>query len=103
MWEDDLPNSARLNRWLPRGHAQFFCLLVIGSWLTASLIGPSKDPDAIRSSFVWLLLPGVVIGVTELFGRHGGQWPNVLMKRTVGAVTWTVAVSMVTGWFTPFS
>jgi len=103
IWEDDLPNSSTLNRWLPRGHAQFFVLLVLGAWLTSMLLGTSPTPEDVKSSLIWILLPGVIVGIAELFGRQGGVWPNVTLKRSIGFFTWITAVAMVVGWFTPFS
>ncbi len=103
MWEDDLPNYPLLNKFLPRGHAQFFVLLLVGSWLSSWLIGSSGDPSAVRSSLIWMMLPGVIFGVAEMFGRHGGDWPNITLKRAVGTVTWLIAVSMTIGWLVPFS
>ena len=102
LWEDDLPNSARLNRWFPRGLFRFLCLTLLGMYLTAVLIGRDGGDAAIRSSFLWLLLPGITEGIIELFGRSGGTWPNVMVKRTLGAVVWITAVSLVTGLITPF-
>lgn len=103
MWEDDLPNYTWLNRWFPRGLFRFFCTLVLGAFLTVRLIGPDGGADAVRSSFIWLLLPGVLIGVVELFGRSGGVWPNVALRRALGAVVWLGAAAMVTGQLTLFS
>lgn len=97
LWEDDLPNSATLHRWLPRGLLRFFLMLVLGAYLTAALVGGRTGDDVVRSTFVWLLLPGVVVGVIELFGRHGGDWPESPAKRALGAIVWVGAVSIVTG------
>lgn len=102
MWEDDLPNSAALNRWFPRGLFRFLCTLILGAFLTSQLIGSDGGADAVRSSFIWLLLPGVLVGVIELFGRHGGAWPNVTLRRSLGAVVWLCAAGMVTGRLTLF-
>lgn len=102
LWEDDLPNSAAINKWLPRGLFRFLCLLVLGAFLTSWLIGGGGD-DAIRSSFIWLLLPGVIVGVVELFGRFGGDWPNLALKRGLGVFVWVAAAAIVTGLLAPFA
>jgi hypothetical protein len=103
MWEDDLPNFVVINKWFPRGLFRFFCTLVLGAFLTSQLIGSDGGADAVRSSFIWLLLPGVLIGVIELLGRSGGNWPNVALRRSLGAVVWLGAAAMVTGQLTLFS
>jgi hypothetical protein len=102
LWEDDLPNSAWLNKWLPRGLFRFLCLLILGMYLTAVFIGKNGGDSAIKSSFIWLLLPGVVVGVVELFARFGGEWPNVTVRRSLGAVVWVTAASLVTGYLVLF-
>ena len=97
LWEDDLPNSAFVHKWLPRGHFRFLCTLIIGAYLTMKLIGSDGGEDAVRSSLAWLIVPGTVIGVVELFGRSGGAWPNVALRRFLGAFVWLTAVAIVTG------
>ncbi len=97
MWEDDLPNSPSLNKWLPRGLFRFLCLLVIGAWLSSTLIGGNEKQAVIQSAFIWLLLPGVLVGVVELFARFGGDWPNITVRRSLGAVVWLIAAGIVTG------
>ena len=97
IWEDDLPNSPMINKWFPRGLFRFLCLLVLGAYLSSVFIGPDKGDEAIKSSFVWLLLPGVIVGVIELFGRSGGNWPNVTLRRSLGAIVWLMAAALVTG------
>lgn len=97
MWEDDLPNSPSLNKWLPRGLFRFLCLLVIGAWLSSTLIGGNEEQAVIQSAFIWLLLPGVLVGVVELFARFGGDWPNITVRRSLGAVVWLIAAGIVTG------
>jgi len=102
LWEDDLPNSAWLNKWLPRGLFRFLCMLILGMYLTAVFIGKNGGDSAIKSSFIWLLLPGVIVGVIELFARFGGEWPNVTVRRSLGAVVWITAASLVTGYLVLF-
>ena len=102
FWEDELPNSVWINRWFPRGALRFCLLLFLGLYLTSVLIGPDGGEAALKASFLWLLIPGVAEGVIELFGRHGGNWPKIWLKRTLGACIWLTSVSIVTGVFTPF-
>lgn len=48
-----------------------------------------------------MLLPGIVIGVSDCFGRTGGGWPESRWKNAAGAVLWAVSFSVVAGWLTP--
>ena len=100
-FEDDLPNTARINKWLPRGLFRFLCLLVLGMWLSQLLVPPG-DVDALRRSAVWLLVPGLVVGVMEMFGRFGGDWPNVRVKWSLGVLVWATAAGLVSGVITLF-
>ena len=100
-FEDDLPNIAGVHRWLPRGLFRFLCLLVFGMWL-AQLLVPAGDVEALRRAAVWLLVPGLVVGVAEMFGRFGGDWNNVRVKWSLGFLVWLGAVGLVSGAVTLF-
>jgi hypothetical protein len=97
IWEDSLPNSPQLNRWYPRGLARFVLLLVVGIYLAAWLLGHSAPDEQVRATYNLLLLPGIVSGVIELFGREGGDWPNTWLKRAAGGLLWLFAASVVVG------
>jgi hypothetical protein len=95
--EDSLPNLPQLHRWLPRGLTSFLFMLLIGSFLAFHLLGLQPSAATIDSTFILLLLPGVVLGVLELFGRDGVDWTNVWLKRGLGVFVWLAAVGLVTG------
>jgi hypothetical protein len=95
--EEKLPNLKILHRWLPRGLTSFLFMLVLGSFLSFHLLGLNPSPSTVDTMFLVLLVPGVVIGVLELFGREGVNWTNVWMKRGLGVVVWLAAVGLVTG------
>ena len=97
LWEDDLPNSERLFYWLPRGFLRFFLLLVLGGWLGARLVGDEATPDTVRAMTPWLLVPGAVFGIVELFGRAGKSWRDDKVKHVGGAIFWLIAVLVVAG------
>ena len=97
LWEDDLPNSERLFYWLPRGFLRFFLLLILGGWLGARLVGDEATPDTVRAMTPWLLVPGAVFGIVELFGRAGKSWRDDKVKHVGGAIFWLIAVLVVAG------
>jgi len=97
LWEDDLPNNERLFYWLPRGFLRFFLLLIVGGWLSSRLVGDEATPDTVRRMTPWLLVPGAVFGVVELFGRTGKPWRDDKVKHVGGAIFWLVAVLVVAG------
>ena len=95
IWEDDLPNSAWLNRWYPRGVARFLILLLLGVLISAAILGPSPTPDTIRDHAAWLLVPAALSGVIELVGREGYTWRYRWGIRGVGALVWLAAIIVV--------
>ena len=95
--EDSLPNSPLLHRWLPRGLTSFLFMLLLGSFLSFHLLGLDPSTSTIDSTFLLLLLPGVIIGVVELFGREGVDWTNIWLKRGLGVFVWLAAVGIITG------
>ena len=97
LWEDDLPNLQALHRWLPRGLLRFSITLIIGIYLSKLLLGSEPSDEVIRNSYVWLLLPGVLFGVLELFGRSGGNWDNQKVKWITGAFVWSFTIALTLG------
>ena len=91
LWEDDLPNSVSLNRWYPRGVLRFAMMLVIGIYLAAWLLGSEPDPNAVKATYVWMVLPGIVAALIELIAREGADWDNVWAKRLAGLPIWAFA------------
>ncbi|MEN9922627.1 MAG: hypothetical protein RIS09_141, partial [Actinomycetota bacterium] len=97
IWEDDLPNWQPLHKWLPRGLLRFSLTLVIGIYLAKILLGSEPSNDVIRNSYIWLLLPGVLFGLLELFGRSGGNWDNLKVKWVLGAFVWCFTIGLTLG------
>jgi hypothetical protein len=95
--EDSFPNSPFLHRWLPRGLTSFLFMMVLGSFLSFHLLGLNPTTATVDSTFLWLLVPGVLISIIELFGREGGDWNNVWLKRGLGVLVWLAAAGLVTG------
>jgi hypothetical protein len=95
--EDSFPNSPFLHRWLPRGLTSFLFMMVLGSFLSFHLLGLDPTTSTVDSTFLWLLVPGVVISVIDLFGREGDDWNNVWVKRGLGVFVWLAAAGIVTG------
>lgn len=75
----------------------FLFMLLVGSFLAFHLLGLHPSTSTIDSTFVLLLLPGVILGVFEQFGREGVDWTNVWLKRSLGVFVWLAAVGLVTG------
>ena len=97
VYEDDLPNLVWLNKWYPRGVAQFLMLLVVGIYLSFWLLGQDATDEQVRQTYNFILLPGVISGLITLVGREGGVWPENWWKRVLGLGVWLFAVGIVTG------
>jgi hypothetical protein len=102
LWEDRLPNSERLYRWLPRGMLKPLILMVLSAYLTARLIADGGD-DAVRSTLILMLLPGLAFGIVAVFARDGRDWPDTIARRLAGAATWTALLALTTGAVTLFA
>ena len=98
VYEDDLPNYVWLNKWYPRGVANFAMLLVIGIYVSFWLLGQDATDDQVRQTYNLILLPGIVSGLIQLVGREGGVWPDTWWKRALGFFVWLFAVGIVTGY-----
>ena len=97
VYEDDLPNLVWLNKWYPRGVANFAMLLVVGIYVSFWLLGQDATDEQVRQTYNFILLPGIVSGLIQLVGREGGIWPENWWKRAIGFVVWLFAVGIVTG------
>ena len=97
VYEDNLPNLVWLNKWYPRGVANFAMLLVVGIYVSFWLLGQDATDEQVRQTYNFILLPGIVSGLIQLVGREGGVWPENWWKRAIGFVVWLFAVGIVTG------
>jgi hypothetical protein len=97
VYEDDLPNWPWLNKWYPRGVAQFVMLLIIGIYISFWLLGQDATDEQVRQTYNFILLPGIISGLITLVGREGGVWPKNWWKRILGFAVWVFAVLIVTG------
>ena len=98
VYEDDLPNYVWLNKWYPRGVANFAMLLVVGIYVSFWLLGQDATDEQVRQTYNLILLPGIVSGLIQLVGREGGVWPDTWWKRALGFFVWLFAVGIVTGY-----
>jgi hypothetical protein len=98
--EEKLPNATFLHKWLPRGLTNFLATLIFGALSAKWILGPNPTPELKQSKMLLLLIPGVTLSVLAAFGREGGDWPNVQLRRGLGVVVWLVALGLVTGYLT---
>jgi hypothetical protein len=97
LYENKLPNSKILHRWLPRGFTSFVFMMVLGSFVAYEILGPNGTGGSIKTNFLWLLVPGLVFSVLEEFGREGTDWTNEWVRRVLGLGVWFLGAGIVTG------
>ena len=97
VFEEKLPNSARINKWYPRGVAQFLMMMVIGIYVSALVLGSHPSDQKIKSSYALVMVPGIISGLITTYGREGGIWPENWHKRLLGILVWVTAVGLVVG------
>jgi hypothetical protein len=100
LYEDKLPNFVLINKWYPRGVANFLLMLVIGIFLGAFIVGSHPTHQKVVDSFALMMIPGAIATVLELLGREGWKWPENWEKRVIGAELWFVALGLVVGFLT---
>ena len=100
LYEDKLPNFPSINKWYPRGVANFLMMLIIGIFLGALIIGSHPTHDRVVGAFALMMIPGAIATLLELFGREGWKWPDNWEKRVIGAELWFVALGLVVGFLT---
>lgn len=86
-----------VGNWLPRGYLRFFLLLVLGSWLSAVLLGEAPSAESVRDTLPWLFVPSAVVAVLQQFADTSRAWPHRTVKYAGGAVLWVCGVLILAG------
>ncbi len=100
LYEDKLPNFVLINKWYPRGVANFLMMLVVGIFFGALIVGSHPTHQKVVGSFALMMIPGAIATILELLGREGWKWPETWEKRVIGAELWFIALGLVVGFLT---
>jgi hypothetical protein len=95
--EDSFPNFALIHRWFPRGLLRFVVMMFVTAWFGRLVLSVADDASDARSIAVFMLLPGVLVGIIDLVGRDGGEWKDSHLKQAGGFVVWLLAVAVLSG------
>jgi len=101
LFKERLPNLPFLDRWFPSGVLRTVVMIFVGMWYVTWVIGGNSSPEHKRQMMAVLLVPGVVLGLIDLVAREGGEWPNNMSKRVVGACLWAYVLLVLVGAVTP--
>ena len=97
LHEDKLPNFVLINKWYPRGVANFLMMLVVGIFFSGLIVGSHPTHQKVVGAFALMMIPGAIATILELLGREGWKWPETWEKRVIGAELWFVALGLVVG------
>lgn len=98
-FSDTFPNVPFLHRYVPRKLFRTVVMLFVGMWwstLIQSRFGDSSD--SVLYGFVLLGIPGLVLGVVDMFGRDGKKWQSTPLSKSLGVVVLIIGVLTVRGY-----
>ena len=94
---DRFPNVRLLHKWFPRGLLRFVVMLFVSAWFGKFVLSVAGSSADARSTAVFMLLPGVVVGLIDLVAREGGDWKESRLKHVGGLAVWLLAVAVLSG------
>jgi len=100
LFSDRFPNSTTVHHWFPRGVLRSVIMLFIGVWFAKWILGDDTSAEHAKNLAAALMIPGVAVGVVDLFGRRGGEWPDRLTKRVIGGCLWAFMLAVMLGFVT---
>jgi hypothetical protein len=94
---DRFPNVRLVHKWFPRGLLRFVMMLFVTAWFGKFVLSVAGNSADARSTAVFMLLPGVVVGLIDLVAREGGDWKESRLKYVGGLAVWLLAVAVLSG------
>jgi hypothetical protein len=76
---------------------RFVVMMFVTAWFGRLVLSVADDASDARSIAVFMLLPGVLVGIIDLVGRDGGEWKDSHLKQAGGFVVWLLAVAVLSG------
>ena len=97
MFSSAFPNLVAVHRWFPRGILRTVIMIFVGTWYGRFVLSLADDPVDTRRIAVFLLLPGILLGVVDCLAREGGEWEDRPAKHVAGFALWLVSLSVLVG------
>jgi len=91
------PNISVVHRFFPRGLLRFVVMMFLTAWFGRFVLSLSDNPVDAQPVAVFMLFPGVLVGIVDLVGREGGEWRDSYPKRIAGLAVWLLAVAVLSG------
>lgn len=98
VFQERLPNSRVMYRWLPTNVVKVLIMLIIGTLWALVVFGAIENAtDLIAYSFLLLAVPGAIFLVLRAFGREGTGWTKTWPLRFAGVAVVVTTVLLATG------
>lgn len=97
LFDAHFPNFTSVHRWFPRGILRTVIMIFVGTWYGRFILSLADNPADTRRIAVFLLLPGVVLGLIDCFAREGGEWEDRPAKHVAGFALWLVSLAVLLG------
>lgn len=94
---DKLPNSVKLNKWMPKGLFRMAIMLYVGAAWAILVLGSEPSDDRTRQTFALIALPAFILTLVDLVGREGWTWPDTWKKRIAGIAFWVFTTGVAFG------
>ena len=96
--DDSFPDFGVIHRYMPRGILKTVMMLVVATWwgnLVAENV--SNPDDMVQYGFVFLGIPGLILGAISWFGRTSKPWPSTALTKVAGAILLIVGLTRILG------
>jgi len=97
-YEDRFPDLSRAYRFVPRQLTRIVVMMFVSMWWGSAVMG-SLSSNEIQWAFILMGIPGLVLGVVDMFVRSGNPWPSTWYSKAGGVLVLCVGLGIVRGWW----
>jgi hypothetical protein len=97
LFSSSFPNFPRIHRWFPRGVVRSALMIFVSAWFARFIFEIAGQSHNARTLAVFLLIPGIVIGIIDCIARDSRDWPSTLFTKISGIGLWLFLAAVLTG------